>query len=101
MAKAVPVSPNTVYRVLRENGLKPHLVRKFKLSSDPRFVEKLSDVIGLYMNPPERAMVLPTSLQDPLTRSQPSGRPRTSRPPHPLKVPQGTKSRSSAAASPS
>jgi len=58
MAKAVGVSPNTVNRVWRENGLKPHLVRKFKLSSDPRFVEKLIDVVGLYMNPPEHALVL-------------------------------------------
>jgi transposase len=58
MAEAVGVSPDTVNRVWRESGLKPHLVRKFKLSSDPRFVEKLSDVVGLYMNPPERALVL-------------------------------------------
>ena len=58
MAEAVGVSPNTVNRVWRENGLKPHLVRKFKLSSDPRFIEKLTDVVGLYMHPPERALVL-------------------------------------------
>ncbi len=58
IAKAVGVSPNTVNRVWRENGLKPHLVRKLKLSSDPRFVEKLTDVVGLYMNPPEHALVL-------------------------------------------
>jgi transposase len=58
MARAVGVSHDTVNRVWRENGLKPHLVRKFKLSSDPRFVEKLTDVVGLYMNPPEHALVL-------------------------------------------
>jgi len=58
MAEAVGVSPDTVNRVWRENGLKPHLVRTFKLSNDPRFVEKLTDVVGLYMNPPERALVL-------------------------------------------
>ena len=58
MAKAVGVSPDTVNRVWRENGFKPHLVRKFKLSGDPRFVEKLTDVVGLYMNPPEHALVL-------------------------------------------
>jgi transposase len=58
MAKAVGVSPDTVNRVWRENGLKPHLLRKFKLSGDPRFVEKLTDVVGLYMNPPEHALVL-------------------------------------------
>jgi hypothetical protein len=39
------------------NGLKPHLVRTFKLSNDPNFLEKLEDVIGLYMNPPENALV--------------------------------------------
>lgn len=58
MAEAVGVSPDTVNRVWRENGLRPHLVRSFKLSTDPRFVEKLTDVIGLYMNPPEHALVL-------------------------------------------
>ena len=58
MAKAVGVSPDTVHRVWRQNGLKPHLVRKFKLSTDLRFVEKLTDVVGLYMNPPEHALVL-------------------------------------------
>jgi hypothetical protein len=58
MAEAVGVSPDTVHRVWRENGLKADLVRKFKLSNDPRFVEKLADVVGLYMNPPEHALVL-------------------------------------------
>jgi hypothetical protein len=58
MARAVGVRHDTVNRVWRENGLKPHLVRKLKLSSDPRFVEKLTDVVGLYMNPPEHALVL-------------------------------------------
>ena len=58
MAEAVGVSPDTVNRVWRENGLKPHLVRTFKLSNDPRFVEKLTDVVGLYLNPPEHALVL-------------------------------------------
>jgi hypothetical protein len=54
MAEAVGVSPDTVHRVWRENGLKADLVRKFKLSNDPRFVEKLADVVGLYMNPSTR-----------------------------------------------
>ena len=58
MAEAVGVSPDTVNRVWRENGLKPHLVRTFKLSKDPHFVEKLTDVVGLYLNPPEHALVL-------------------------------------------
>jgi transposase len=58
MAEVVGVSADTVNRVWRENGLKPHLVRTFKLSNDPRFAEKLTDVVGLYMNPPDRALVL-------------------------------------------
>jgi transposase len=47
-----------VNRVWRANGLKPHLTRSFKLSNDPQFLEKLSDVVGLYLNPPEHALVL-------------------------------------------
>ena len=58
MAKAVGVSKATVQRVWAANGLKPHLVKTFKLSNDPRFAEKLRDVVGLYLNPPERALVL-------------------------------------------
>ena len=58
MAKALDVSPSTIGRVWKENGLKPHLVRTFKISNDPRFVEKLEDVVGLYLNAPEHAIVL-------------------------------------------
>ncbi len=47
-----------VHRVWRAHGLKPHLVKTFKLSNDPHFVEKLQDVVGLYLNPPEHALVL-------------------------------------------
>ena len=47
-----------VQRVWKANGLKPHLTRTFKLSNDPHFVEKLMDVVGLYLNPPEHALVL-------------------------------------------
>lgn len=47
-----------VHRVWKAHGLQPHRVRSFKLSRDPRFVEKLTDVVGLYMNPPEHAIVL-------------------------------------------
>lgn len=57
MAKAVGVSKATVQRVWRDNGLKPHLVRTFKVSNDKQFAEKLVDVVGLYLNPPERALV--------------------------------------------
>jgi Homeodomain-like domain len=58
MAKAAGVSEATVRRIWHQHGLKPHLVRTFKLSKDPRFAEKLEDVIGLYLNPPEHALVL-------------------------------------------
>ncbi len=58
MAETVGVSRSTVQRIWSGNGLKPHLIRSFKLSSDPNFEEKLIDVVGLYLNPPEKAMVL-------------------------------------------
>jgi len=58
MAKAMGVSPDTVNRIWRAHELQPHRVTSFKLSSDRRFVEKLTDVIGLYLNPPEHALVL-------------------------------------------
>jgi transposase len=58
MARAVGVSKDTVGRVWRDNGLKPHLAKTFKVSNDPRFAEKLVDVVGLYLNPPEHALVL-------------------------------------------
>jgi len=47
-----------VQRVWAGRGLKPHLVHSFKLSNDPRFEEKLIDVVGLYLNPPQGAIVL-------------------------------------------
>ena len=58
MAKAQGVSPATVQRIWDAHGLKPHLIRTFKLSNDPLFTEKLTDVVGLYLNPPEKALVL-------------------------------------------
>jgi transposase len=58
MAKAVGISPSSVGRIWREAGLKPHRVKTFKVSSDPRFEEKVVDVVGLYLNPPDRAIVL-------------------------------------------
>ena len=57
MAKAVGTSKATVERVWHDNGLKPHLVKTFKVSNDKQFAEKLVDVVGLYLNPPERALV--------------------------------------------
>jgi transposase len=58
MAKAMNLSARTVGRIWHAHGLKPHLVRTFKVSNDPRFAEKLEDVIGLYLNAPEHAIVL-------------------------------------------
>lgn len=57
LAKKMGLSPSTIGRVWRRHGLKPHLTRSFKLSRDPKFLEKLDDVIGLYLNPPEHALV--------------------------------------------
>lgn len=58
MAEKLGVSAASISRHWRANGLKPHLVRGFKVSRDPKFVEKLEDIVGLYMSPPEHALVL-------------------------------------------
>lgn len=57
MAEEFGVSQTSIWRIWRAHGLKPHRVERFKLSTDPQFVEKLRDVVGLYVNPPERAAV--------------------------------------------
>ena len=75
MARHQKVSDFVVRTVWKAHGLKPHLVKTFKLSNDPRFVEKLRDVIGLYMNPPEHALVFcvdEKSQIQALDRTQPS-----------------------------
>jgi transposase len=75
MAKATGVSAATVQRVWHARGLKPHLVETFKLSNDKRFEEKLVDVVGLYLDPPEKAVVLcidEKSQIQALDRTQPS-----------------------------
>ncbi len=75
MAKAQGVSPATVQRIWDAHGLKPHRMRTFKLSNDPRFSEKLTDVVGLYLNPPDKAIVLcvdEKSQIQALDRTQPS-----------------------------
>ena len=58
MAKAQGISRMAVQRIWKAHNLKPHLVETFKLSRDPQFVEKLVDVVGLYLDPPDRALVL-------------------------------------------
>jgi DNA-binding MurR/RpiR family transcriptional regulator len=58
MAAAVGISETAVRRIWRSHGLQPHRYRQFKLSSDPNFVSKLRDVVGLYVDPPAHAIVL-------------------------------------------
>lgn len=58
LANALGCSDTLVFHVWRDNGLKPHLVKTFKVSNDRKFAEKLVDVVGLYLNPPEHALVL-------------------------------------------
>ena len=58
MAKEMGISKASVSRIWRANGLKPHRVESFKVSNDPQFAEKLEAIVGLYLNPPEHALVL-------------------------------------------
>lgn len=58
MAEAQGVSRMAVHRIWRKYNLKPHLIKTFKISNDPNFVEKVKDIVGLYLNPPDKAMVL-------------------------------------------
>ena len=74
MARAQGISPASVGRIWEAHGLQPHRTKTFKLSKDKRFVEKLRDVVGLYLNPPEKALVLcvdEKSQIQALQRSQP------------------------------
>jgi transposase len=75
LAKELGTTQSMVHRVWNANGLRPHMVRTFKLSNDPCFEEKLVDVVGLYLNPPEKALVLSAdekSQVQALDRTQPS-----------------------------
>ena len=58
MAAEMGISEATVRRIWHAHGLKPHLLESFKISKDKRFAEKLEDIVGLYLNPPERAIVM-------------------------------------------
>jgi len=58
MAEHAKMSHATIWRIWKKNEIKPHILRTFKLSNDPNFEEKLRDVVGLYMNPPEHSIVL-------------------------------------------
>ena len=74
MAKASGLSLSSVQRIWRAHGLQPHRVRHFKFSKDPRFIDKLRDVVGLYIAPPAHAIVLSVDEKSPiqaLDRTQP------------------------------
>ena len=74
MARASGHAPSTIHRIWRAFGLQPHRSETFKLSSDPFFVEKVRDIVGLYLAPPDRALVLcvdEKSQIQALDRSQP------------------------------
>jgi len=58
LARATGMSQTAVSRIWRAFGLKPHLTEAFKLSTDPQFIDKVRDIVGLYLNPPEAALVL-------------------------------------------
>lgn len=63
MAKEAGVSHSTIGRIWRTFGLKPHVVRGFKLSNDPQFIEKVRDIVGLYLSPPRNAVVFSLTSQ--------------------------------------
>jgi transposase len=58
LARRVGLGPTVVHKILRANDLKPHLSRTFKVSRDPQFAEKVRDIVGLYLNPPQNAVVV-------------------------------------------
>jgi transposase len=82
MAKAAGISHRSVQRIWAAHGLKPHRIRTFKLSNDPQFAAKVRDIVGLYLNPPEHALVLSVdekSQIQALDRTQPGLRMRPGR----------------------
>ena len=83
MAKRVGVSSATVQRVWSEHRIYPHKVRTFKRSRDPRFVEKLTDVVGLYLNPPDNTAVLCVDEKTMILSARP----------HPARTPQSSPER--------
>lgn len=66
MAEAVGISPSSVGRIWAEAGLKPHVSRGFKVSNDPLFEEKVTEIVGLYLDPPDRAVVLCVDESEPV-----------------------------------
>ena len=67
MAREVGLTQTAVHGIWQAFGLKPHLQEKWKLSGDPQFVAKVRDIVGLYLNPPERAVVL-ASMRSPRSK---------------------------------
>ena len=85
LANAVGLAPSTIHRIWKAFSLQPHRAETFKLSTDPLFVEKVRDIVGLYLSPPERAIVLcvdeKSQIQDcPCVQAKSSGAPMTTRP---------------------
>ena len=58
MAANVGIAPSSVHKIWKAHGLKPHLLETFKLSRDPDFIDKVKDIVGLYLDPPDKALVL-------------------------------------------
>ena len=67
MARETGISKASVSRIWRANGLKPHRVESFKVSNDPNFADKLEAIVGLYLNPPEHALVFSVNYSFALT----------------------------------
>jgi transposase len=68
MAARAGIAPSSVHKIWAAHGLKPHLTRTFKLSRDPNFVAKVEDIVGLYLNPPDKALVLAVDEKSELAR---------------------------------
>jgi hypothetical protein len=73
MAEAQEVSKSTVNNIWQSHNLKPHRVKTFKLSRDAKFLEKLTDIVGLYLNPPQQAIVLCVDEKSQIVRRDKTG----------------------------
>ena len=80
MAKAAGISLRSVQRIWAAHGLQPHRVRRFKLSNDAKFAAKVQDIVGLYVNPPEHALVLSVDEPNSGARPHPAGAANEARP---------------------
>ena len=74
LAKKLGIAVSTVFGILKHNGLKPHRVKTFKVSRDPRFELKVRDVVGLYVNPPDHAVVISVDESERANQIQALGR---------------------------